>query len=36
MMSLIAHISALWCSLVVAGFVAKLAWVGVLMGWGLF
>ena len=36
MLSLIAHISALWCAVVVAGFVAKMAWLGVTMGWGLF
>lgn len=30
-----ALIAGWWCALVVSGFMAKLAWLCLMMGWGL-
>lgn len=35
LLSVIAHLSAIWCALVVAGFTAKVLWLGMMVGWGL-
>ena len=35
LLSVITHLSAIWCALVVAGFTAKLLWISMMMGWGL-
>lgn len=35
LMSLLAHLAGIWMTLAVAGFTAKLAWLSMLMGWGL-
>lgn len=34
-MRLLATLAGWWCALVVLGFAAKLAWLSMLMGWGL-
>lgn len=34
-MRLLATLAGIWMALAVAGFTAKLAWLSVLMGWGL-
>lgn len=34
-MRLLATLAGFWMALCVAGFAAKLAWLSLLMGWGL-
>jgi len=34
-MRLLATFAGWWCFMVVAGFVAKLGWAALTMGWGL-
>ena len=35
LLSLLAHLAAVWLALGVGGFVAKLMWLSLVMGWDL-
>ena len=36
LLSILAHLSAIWCFLVMTGFSAKMIWLAMTVGWGLF